>query len=167
MGFSRSQQGEFRKLVRAAWEGHCRTEGGAAQDKAAERTWYAGELRAATGHESSTACNGARDYERAMAHFEALAGTGVKWGLRVFGGDAKRMLHALHAAGAGPEVDEDYLRGVARRMLKRDDLPELHTLPRETLVAIVGEVRRHVRRAAKRGAVNAGGGVVRAEDCPF
>lgn len=85
-----------------------------------------------------------------MAHFEALAGAGLKWNLRLYSGDARRMLHELGEVTEEHGIDEDYLRGVARRMLAVDDPPALHTLPREMLVRILGEVKRYVRRRLKR-----------------
>lgn len=150
MSFSRAQQPEFRKLVKAAWLEHCRAENAVAADKAAERTWYEAQLFEATGAGSSSDCNAGRDYDRAMAHFEAVAGAEVKWNLRIFDGDAKRILHGIREVSEEHALDQDYLRGVAKRMLRRDDLPELHTLSREVLIRILGEVKRFVRRGLKR-----------------
>lgn len=153
MSFSRAQQPEFRLLVKGAWAVHCRAENGDARDKAAERSWYERQLAAATGKASSSACNAGRDYDLAMAHFEACAGAGLKWNLRLYGGDAKRMLHEIHEVAEAHGIDEDYLRGCARRALGlggEAELPELHTLPRELLIQIVGEVKRFVRRRMKR-----------------
>ncbi len=180
MSFSRAQQPEFRKLVKLAWAAHCRMESLAETDKAGERAWYEAQLFEATGNSTSRACNAGRDYDRAMAHFETVAGSGVKWNLRLFGGDAKRILHQLREVSDEHQLDEEYLRGVARRMLNREYLPELHTLSRETLITILGEVKRHIRRALKRGPAeqdevvpSVSGfhrvrrGVVSPENCPF
>ena len=179
MSFSRAQQPEFRMLVKRAWDRHCLADSVNPSDKAAHRAWYEAELLDATGHASTSDCGGGRDYDRAMAHFEALAGTGVKWNLRLHGGDAVRMLHEIRKVG-GKEVDEHYLRAVARRMTGSDELPELHALSREVLVNVLGEVKRFVRRAAKRppeeaketvpvvsGFHRVRRGVVSPENCPF
>lgn len=155
MSFSPRQQPEFRTLVKAAWQVHCRAEGMNPEAKTPERAWYEGELFAATGKYSTKECGGGRDYDLAMAHFEVLAGDGIKWQMRLFGGDARRIIHQLGEISAEHDLDEQYLRGVARRMLKTEVLPELHQMPREVLVSILGEVKRHVRRRLKREKVEA------------
>lgn len=148
MGFSRAQQPGFRVMVAAAWSAHCRAEGCEAGAKP-DRAWYERELVFATGHHSTADCNAGRDYDRAMAHFEEIAGTGIKWQMRIHTGDAVRLLHELRQEVEAHDIDEDYLRGVARRMLRRDDLPELERLSREQLILILGEVKRFCRRRLK------------------
>lgn len=149
MSFSRSQQPEFRGLVAAAWQAHCKA---TATDlkSPGKRAWYEAELFAAVSHYSTTECNAGRDYDFAMAHFEELAEAGIKWQLRKYSGDAIRILWELRTVAMDHDIDEIYLRGVARRMLKSDTFPELHLLPREQLIQILGEVKRFCRRTLKR-----------------
>lgn len=148
MGFSRAQQPEFRALVAAAWLAYCRQENLPLTLKL-DRCWYERELFFATGHSSTSDCNAGRDYDRAMAHFEGVAGTGIRWQMKIHTGDSKRLLYELQKAVGEHEIDEDYLRAVARRMLKLDRMPELSKLTRDQLVMILGEVKRYIRRNLK------------------
>lgn len=152
MSFSRRQQPEFQRLWKLAWTAFCESEGEAGlalfADKDAKDAWYRDQMERATGHRSSKDCNPGRDYDRAMAHFEAIAGCDVKWNLKLYGGDAKRMLHAVRKNANACGVDELYLRGVARQMLGTADLPELHTVPPEVLVRITVAMNIFVRRHA-------------------
>lgn len=94
-GFSRQQQGWFRPLVARAWELKCEELGHAANDKAFRDAWYQGELAVATGHRTSSDCDGGRDFERACAHFEALIGEEFRWQLQLEQGDEKRLTWLL------------------------------------------------------------------------
>lgn len=148
MSFSRPQQPEFRSLVLHAWQAHCRAEGIPATPKP-DRSWYEQELFFSTGQHSTADCNAGRDYDRAMAHFESIAGGSIKWQMRIHTGDAVRLLHELRREVEAYDIDEDYLRGVARRMLRTEHLPELERLTREQLILILGEVKRFCRRRLK------------------
>lgn len=150
MSFSRAQQPAFRQMVHAAWLAHCRAERIAPGLKP-DRAWYEAELEEATGHASTSACSAGRDYDLAMAHFEAITGVSIKWQMRVYSGDAKRMLHELRGLISPKDgVDEDYLREVARNALGLDEPPQLHLIPREGLVEIIQTVLRHLRRKRNR-----------------
>jgi hypothetical protein len=151
MGFSKGQQPEFRMLVKAAWRAYALQESLDPGTKP-DRGWYERELEFATGRSSTTECNAGRDYDLAMAHFEGVAGTGIKWQMKVHTGDAKRLLYELQKAVGEHDIDEDYLRGIARRMLRLERLPALETLTRDELIRILGEVKRYIRRRLKRGA---------------
>ncbi len=145
MSFSRRQQPEWQALIRAAWSAHCLAETTTVAPKF-DRSWYEQELFAATGHYSSADCNSGRDYELAMAHFEVIAGNSIKWQMKAHSGDARRILHELRESVGEHEIDEDYLRGVAKRMLRLTYLPQLETLSRQQLIIILGEVKRFIRR---------------------
>ncbi len=163
MSFSRAQQPELRASLAWAWAAHCRADGLAeaigsqclrkrcGQAGCDYCSWYEAVLEGATGQRSSTLCNAGRDYDFFMRDLEVIHGRSIRWQMKAFGGDANRILHGLREVSDEHGLDEDYLRGVARRMLKRDDLPELHTLSREVLIEILGEVKRFVRRRLKRG----------------
>jgi len=151
MSFSRAQQPAFRKLVKAAWVAVCKAEGRAAT-AAPDRSWYEQELFYATDQTSTTELNAGRDYDLAMAHFEGLAGASIEWQMRVHSGDAKRLFHTLAEVTREHDIDEDYLRAIARRMLRVDYLPALADLTRPQLILILGEVKRYVRRRLKREA---------------
>lgn len=164
MSFSRGQQPELRAYIAQAWAAHCHHVGAdegrgkrCLRKRCKDRdgcdfcAWYEDTLEGATGHLSTTACNAGRDYDFFMRDLEIIHAQTIKWQLRAFQGDGVRMLHEIRALSAAHGMDEDYLRAVARRMFQREDLPELHTLPREALITILGEVKRHLRRAMKRG----------------
>lgn len=166
MSFSRAQQPAWQKMIAAAWSEHCRAEGVEATPKP-DRSWYEQELFFATGQHSTADCNAGRDYDRAMAHFESITGGSIKWQMKLHSGDAVRLLHELRSEVAGHEIDEDYLRGVARRMLRTEHLPELSKLTREQLILILGEVKRFVRRRLKREAAPATAAEEPSIDVPF
>lgn len=156
MSFSRAQQPGFRDMLNAAWAVVCREWPAAMRCKGKRCgechfcAWYEGELLEATGHSSTTECNAGRDYDFAMAHFEAIAGAGIIWQMRVHTGDAKRILFQLGEVKADHGLDEAYLRACAKRALKAATAPELSTLSKPQLVLILGEVKRSLRRAVKR-----------------
>lgn len=156
-GFTRKQQGVFRPMVIAAWQRHCQlhSEVLRAVDKvAAKRAWYEAELEAATGETTSAALDPKRDFEAAMAHFEAVAGNGIYWNMRVHGSDARRIAHNIRELCQANEVDEDYMRGMARRSLRLsefDPLPDLASLEYEQLIVLMGELKRFLRRGGRPG----------------
>ncbi|EDY16723.1 hypothetical protein CfE428DRAFT_5836 [Chthoniobacter flavus Ellin428] len=152
MSFSRRQQPEFRVLVPLAWVAHCRREG-LARTLKVDRDWYERELCVATGQASTKECNAGRDYDLAMAHFEGLAGVGIKWQMRVYSGDVTRMMHCLRselgaAALRTAGVDERYVLAALKQGF---GTREAWRVSREDLIVIVGEVKRCVRRAVKHG----------------
>lgn len=156
-GFTRKQQGVFRPMVLAAWNRHCSLHPEALQaaDKAAaKRAWYEAELEAATGEATSARLDPKRDFEAAMAHFETEAGAGIYWNLRVYGADARRIAHNIRELCQAHEVDEDYMRGMARRSLglsEFDPLPELASLKYSQLIVLMGELKRFLRRGGRPG----------------
>lgn len=156
-GFSNGQQGKYRPMVDAAWTRYCSLHPEALQaaDKAAaRRAWYEEELEIATGQTSTTRCDRKRDFEAAMAHFEAIAGNGIYWNLRVYGADARRIAHNIRELCQANDVEEDYMRGMARRSLRLsewDPLPELASLEYEQLIVLMGELKRFLRRGGRPG----------------
>lgn len=149
MSFSRAQQPAWQAMIKRAWAAHCLAEGINPVPPKWDRDWYEQELYYAVKTTSTSDCNAGRDYDLAMAHFESIAGESIKWQMRVHSGDARRLLHELSEITEDHGIDEDYLRGVARQMLKVDHLPELSKLTKPQLVLILGEVKRHVRRNLK------------------
>jgi hypothetical protein len=120
MPFSRSQQGQFRVLVAAAWQLHCRRSGVPAKDKTAHTAWYVAALKKATGHSSTTKCNSGRHWERACAHFEQLGEGGITYQLKLIQGDLKRIRHAVQRINPAhlrqwptDAALESYLLGIA------------------------------------------------------
>jgi hypothetical protein len=155
-GFSRKQHGYYRPMVAAAWLRHCSFSNIAphpySDDLALCRAWYEAELEAATGETSTTRLDRKRDFTAAMAHFETIAGESIYWNCRLYGDDARRIAFNLREVCRTNEVDEDYMRGMARRMLRLhddDQLPELSKMTSEQLLIIMGELKRFIRRGGK------------------
>jgi len=160
MSFSGRQQPEWQGMLSAAWKAQCRREGLPLSPRCPRRkcagcpccSWYEEHLFRATGETSTADCNAGRDYDFAMAHFEILAGAGIKWQLKVHSGDLTRMLHELRADLGEPalrehRVDEAYL---LTTMQNGYGTREPWKLDREALIIVLGEVKRHVRRLLKR-----------------
>jgi hypothetical protein len=158
-GFTAGQQGHFRPLVAAAWSRHSQLAKlpESPADKEMNRTfrnWYEEELKAATGKPSSVHCDRKRDFTRAMAHFEVIVGESIFWQTRLYGDDARRIAWNIREIVRANEVEEDYMRGMARRMLRLADdrpLPTLDQMEYEDLLVIMGELKRFLRRGGRPG----------------
>lgn len=153
MSFTRAQQPAFRLLVKAAWYAHIRENPGtcgAEHPARPHRPWYEAELFTATGQHSTKDLNAGRDYELAMAHFEALVGESLQWQMKAARGDARRILHALDQIREDHGIGEPYLRAVAARVIAKrwphSEPPQLAELSLKELITVQGEVKRAVRR---------------------
>jgi hypothetical protein len=158
-GFSPGQQGHFRPMVAAAWDKYCQLERlpESPPDKETNRTfrlWYEEELKAATGKTSSAFCDRKRDFTHAMAHFEAIARNGIYWNTRLHGDDARRIAWNIKEIVQANEVEEHYMRGMARNclgLLPVDPLPQLDQMEYADLITIMGELKRFLRRGGRPG----------------
>ncbi|HWM26555.1 MAG TPA: hypothetical protein VNP98_17190 [Chthoniobacterales bacterium] len=157
-GFSTKQQGYYRPMVANAWLRHCAIANIAPHpyddDLAPCRAWYEAELEAATGETSTTKLDRKRDFTAAMAHFETIVGESIYWNMRLHGDDARRIAFNLQEVCQGDEVNEDYMRAIARRVkgLHEDDpLPELAQMSPYELLTIMGELKRFIRRGGRPG----------------
>lgn len=154
-GFSTKQHGYYRPMVASAWARACQLDPTLLQgvDKAAtERDWYENELRIATGETSTTKLDRKRDFTAAMAHFETIVGESIYWNMRLHGDDARRIAFNLREVVQENDVDEVYMRAMARRMLRLaddDHLPELIDMTSEQLLIIMGELKRFLRRGGR------------------
>lgn len=145
-------------MLEAAWIKHCELERLSASlpsdDNKAFRSWYEEELKAATGKTSSKFCDRKRDFTHAMAHFEAIARNGIYWNMRLHGDDARRIVWNIRDLVAANEVEEDYMRGMARNclgLLPVDPLPQLDQMEYADLITIMGELKRFLRRGGRPG----------------
>lgn len=156
-GFTKGQHGRFQPMVADAWKAHCSRNPDVLKstvDKAAaHRAWYEEELQEATGKPSTTLCDRKRDFSKAMAHFETIVGGGsFYWNERLYGDDARRIIWNIRELCRANEVDEDYMRGVARNMLRLGHdcpLPPLEDMRYEDLLIIMGELKRFLRRGGR------------------
>lgn len=160
MGFSPGQQPELRLYLTLAWRRHCSDEGLEPSDrcrgsqrcgKCVYCAWYEAILFGATRKRSSKACNAGRDYDFLMRDLEIIHDQSQKWQLRACKGDAVRIIFELRKAVADHQIEEHYLRAVAKNMLLIDELPELETMEPEQLIIILGEVKRFIQRRLKSG----------------
>lgn len=151
MSFTRKQQGHFRTLVEQAWTKIAKADGLNPKDATAKRGWYETQLEIATGKRTTKECDARRDFEAAMAHFETLVGDSFYWNHRVYGADHRRLIHVIRELCADADVDEEYMRGIARRALSRDLPPDLAELTYDELALILISLKTHFRRQEKRG----------------
>ena len=148
-----AQQGLFRPLVSRAWQSHCRRHGLDAADRTAQRAWYETQLLEACEVRSSSDLDQKRDFEAAMEHFEAIVGDSIYWAMRRHRGDARRIAFQIRGLCEEHEIDESYMRGIARQALHLGHdaaLPELGTLTPEELITIIRALKIHLRRVARR-----------------
>lgn len=160
MSFSGSQQPELRGYLTLAWSTRVQSIGGEATPKCLKGKrcqtcafclWYGDVLEAATGYRSTTECNAGRDYDAFMSALEEIHGQSIKWKMRLYSGDARRMMHELQrdlGAEALTEagVDEGYLK---RALQRGFGTREPWKVPHADLIVILGEVKRYVRRLVK------------------
>lgn len=155
MPFSKGQQAEYRTLIAAAWQRHCRINGANPKDKAAQDVWTRGHLETATGHRSSKDCNGGRDFERATAHFEALGEAGINAHLRLVAGDLRRLKFAIqqrNPAFLRNTTDADltaYAQGIAQQAFHLSTQPDLHTLSDAQMLVVTRALAIAADRARK------------------
>lgn len=73
-GFSRSQQGHYRPVVKAAWLAHCAKTGLAPNTRGARDPWYRDELMACIAENTTARCNQVMDFDIVIRHFARIAG---------------------------------------------------------------------------------------------
>jgi hypothetical protein len=153
MSFSPGQQAQFRPMVDAAWQAHCKQSPiRNPQSVIEKRRWYEEELTNATAKSSTIMLDKKRDFEDVMEHFERLSGDGIYWALRKYGADARRIIYNLREVCRENDIDEDYMRQIARRSLRLgpvDPLPQLEQLSYAHLRIIMGELKRFIRRGGR------------------
>ena len=150
MSFTRSQQGLFRPMVKRAWLKHAAAEGLDPRSNATQDAWYRGELRECLGRDTTKDADPGRDFETVMAHFEVFVGGEFYWTLRVHQGDARRLQFAIAQICERWEIDDQYARATAARVLKWEG--HLTSLAAITSAADLQRVRIALLIAARRQA---------------
>lgn len=149
MSFSRAQQALFRPLVARAF---AVANPGAHFDtyNPDVRAWYETELEHATDHRSTSHCDPKRDFENAMAHFEAIIGDSFTWQLRRLNGDRNRILHEIHDTARDFDCTEEYMLAIASQAIgfQVTDLAQLND---ELLLVILVSLKRQLRRQQRAG----------------
>ena len=180
MSFTLAQQPELREAIALAWAAHCRHAGLAPEEgtrclrkRCKEEGcrfcgWYEHHLEAATGYRSTTECDDGRDYERFMARLEEIHCESAKWGIRMRGGDARRLLFTLGKRCRGHGMDEIYLRRIAAKVCRLPGMPELHELDAGQMRDVrAAALRTGASRASQQAAASAEQGEAAKADCPF
>lgn len=150
LGFSPAQQGQFRPLLAAAWQAECRLSGADPTDQMAGREWYENELEVATGNRSSKECDKERDFEAAMAHFEAIVGESIYWQMRYYSGDARRIVFSVQKDFADFSADDAYMLSIARQEIGAS-VNDWKSLTAEHLFTIRRALKNQARRQRDRG----------------
>jgi hypothetical protein len=158
MSFSRAQHiAHFRPMVGRAWaptRARLMMQALPAGEIARRRrAWYERELQAKFGVTSTNDLNPKKDFEEAMAHFEAIAGDSIEWQLKLFSGDARRVLHEIRDLCRNFDLDESYARGIARQALQLDALPDIGALDAKSLVTVLRALKIHAARDTEGKAV--------------
>jgi hypothetical protein len=154
MAWDHKQRAIYFTLVQKAWT----KEGGDPSERAERETWAKDALEKLTGRRSTKDCNGGRHFERACAHFEALAMEGIQWQLRMQNGDRKRIRYAVKkispACSATWPTDaalEAYAIGIVRKMFP--GAPEsLHLLSDAQIYDVTQAFRSYAHRFERNNA---------------
>lgn len=150
MSFSPGQQGHYRPLVEKAWQRHCKDTDSDPADKVTHDKWYRAQLMQAIGVDTTSKASKTVGFDKLMAHFEGIARDGIHWQTEGSRGPARRILFALRKWCGKNRRDEDYLRRIARQMLKLKELPQLDTLTEQQLATVQRAVIIDHKRRAKR-----------------
>ena len=158
-GFTRSQHGKYRPIVEAAWQRHAAAENIDPKSASERRSWYEGQLLAATGFSSTTALDAGRDFDAAIAHFEALADNGeTYWQQRVETSDLRRILYDVFPDQRGKKIDDEayqidgvqitarYCEEIAAQMLSLESPKPLRMLSKDILIAVKRRLIIHRKR---------------------
>lgn len=158
MGFSTSQQGVYRPLVKRAWETHSSRNGLDPKDKIAKDSWYRAELLLAIGRDTTTYANRSRDFDACKAHFEAICGDSINANMEVYKADAKRIIFLIGQICKKNNVSDAYVLGTARNILKNRELNNLHQIESaedlgKIRIALIIHAKRKAKEALKAKAV--------------
>ena len=139
-------------MVKRAWLKHAAGNDLNPSDRAAQDAWYRAELAECLGRDTTKDADPGRDFEAAMAHFEVFVGGEFYWNLRVHQGDCRRLQFAIRQICERWDIDDQYARATAARVLKWEG--RLESLAAITKAADLQRVRIalliHARRQAKR-----------------
>lgn len=156
MGFTKPQQGRYRKLVESAWQTHARREALDPKSAPLRRAWYEDQLRTCVGYSSTVPCDQSRDFDVAIAHFEYLADNGeTYWQQRAQAGDIRRILHIVFPGNApriiaGQTIDAAYCLAIAEQMYQTEFPGGLRTLRKDQIKEIIRRLMIHKKRHAAR-----------------
>jgi hypothetical protein len=153
-------------MLKRAWAAHCSRTRTPRNDEIAYDRWYRAELHKCLGIYTTKQANRKGDFEKAMAHFEEIAGDSIEWQLKYYSGDARRVLHSIREICAEHDIDETYMRGVARLALSHpdpdapvrsreeiesfDSLPDVSSLKVAQLIKVKQALKSYISRELKK-----------------
>lgn len=136
-------------MLTSAWEQHCREEGLDHTLAKAKDAWRRAQITKSTGCMSLTQVPGkGKKYIQLMAHMEVIARNGIDWQMKLTGADTRPIVHSIREICREHDLEEDYVRGVARKALKLDSLPLLDSLGAPQLLTVLQLLRMNVARMA-------------------
>lgn len=109
-------------------------------DSAAKDLWRRDMIIQWLGLYSTKQMSPTEDFEYAMMRFEELAGNGIRWRIKWETGAARRRVHVIHQICREYDLEETYVRGIARQALNLQELPLLERLSHydlDTLIKIL------------------------------
>jgi len=150
MRFSKSQEGQYRPLVKRAWAAHCARNGIHPDSRLGYDNWYRGILLDTCQVYTTREANGADDYDRLMLAFAEIVGDERQidyWSKapeRRFKWMIRTELKKLGIIPGSPAA-QAYLEGIMRHMhldqLRYDDLPVEHL--KKIFIALDKQEHRH------------------------
>lgn len=130
---SDGQRRKFFALFNRAWQDWAARHGQDPADADARDTWRRDQLEIAAGVRSIRALGAGLDFNRVMAHFEAVIGDSIYWQQRL---SQQAIAYVRHAIG-DPGLSADYLLGVARQSLSDPTLSDLSQLSEAVLKRLI------------------------------
>lgn len=153
MNLSQNQQRAVWRKLDAAWRAHAGREGIRVNDSNAKTAFRKAVLKRSTNLDSlADLPKAGPQFARFMAALEQIAGDGVKWTMHADSGaaDAAVTLHQLREVMREPGLEERYVRGIAARALKSDELPLLDNLNAKDAETVLRIVRAQIGKGVKR-----------------
>lgn len=149
-GFSQKQNGRhYRPQVARAWAAHCGRTGESVFDHAARERWYRHQLVTRFNVYTTKQLDQKRDFEEAMALFEAIEGKSITWQLKAADGDKNRLRFLIRERCRILHGNEDYIQAVCDQM----GFGYFDDLTVKDLYKVFQAFDTHVRRLGAVGAI--------------
>lgn len=118
----------YHALAKRAWETWAPGNGRDVTDRKAYDAWRHAEVETVTGKTSARDLNTTDDFERIMAHWEAICGDSIHWNLKAATAAFRRIRHVVQAANKDQQltIPESYVLAIAKQAgAARESLSEL------------------------------------------
>ncbi|HEX8312764.1 MAG TPA: hypothetical protein VF614_15690 [Chthoniobacteraceae bacterium] len=149
MLLSPEQLKPFWMMLTVAWEQHCREHGVDHTDTNLKDAWRRDQVRKSTGKSSLTQVpRVGRKFIQLMADLEVITRSGITWQVKLHGAEKRPIIHTILEICREHDLDEHYMRGVARQALRLEALPQLEQLEVAQLLTVLQLLRMNVARMA-------------------